>query len=265
MNPTIELEPLDQVEGEPIGSTLIDFRMLEHLVSRLRIIERHLHGNLDLLADEMLAGRFQTVKHSFPSPMKNDEFWLDVKGLPGLQTFPEAGIKDSKISISRTTLEDIFDQQFTKIFALIDDRLHNLEKTHPGEPVSYIILSGGLGSSPYLLEETQKRYEQNCGFRSSNTASTRVMTVHEPYVFQREIFSCSLLISRSQLAVVRGLVRERTQQLGRSSVEGQEVFNTRRCRNSYGVVVRSLYNEAKHKGLTTVKDGDRVWVEGAIE
>jgi len=49
-------------------------------------------------------------------------------------------------------------------------------------------------------------------------------------------------------------VRERTQQLGIKGGAGQEVFGTRRCRNSYGVITRELYNPAVHRGLPSVAD-----------
>lgn len=49
--------------------------------------------------------------------------------------------------------------------------------------------------------------------------------------------------------MTRGLVRERTQQLGNDSQEGQEAFRYRRCRNSYGVVVSVDYKEELHEGL----------------
>jgi hypothetical protein len=75
------------------------------------------------------------------------------------------------------------------------------------------------------------------------------------------------LTGSRQLAVVRGLVRERTQQLGVNMSTGQEVFTTRRCRNSYGVVVRRLYDETKHEGLAFITDprSNRRWIPDVIE
>ena len=175
----IKLEPLDHVEGVAIGSTLIDYRMAQHVVERLAVIEEHLEGDLYCLAEEMLMDRFQTVKHSFPHP-KVDQFWLDVKGLAGSHTFPEAGIKNSKMEIDRTTLKEIFDQQIQEIFGLIDNRLLEHQAQRPDEQVSYIILSGGLGSSPYLFEKIQERYEMKSGFQSNNTRLVRAMQVLEP-------------------------------------------------------------------------------------
>lgn len=173
------MEPLDAVEGEPVGSTLIDYRMGQHIKERLELIKDHLEGDVTFLADEMLTGRFQTIKHSFPNPIV-EQFHLDIKGLAGSHTFPEAGITNSRMAIDRKVLKDIFDQQLNKIFALVDDRLLAVEAAFPHAQVSYIILSGGLGSSPYLYDEIKRRYEMNFGFKSSNTAGIRTMRVLEP-------------------------------------------------------------------------------------
>ena len=163
----IKLEPLDHVEGVPIGSTLIDFRIAQHIVERLAMIEEYLDGDLYCLAEEMLIGRFQTIKHSFPNPVV-DQFWLEVKGLSGPRNFPEARITNSRMSIDRTTLQEIFDQQLKQIFSLTDERFQALQAECPDEHISYIILSGGLGSSPYLYEQIKKRYEMNFGFSSAS-------------------------------------------------------------------------------------------------
>jgi hypothetical protein len=83
------------------------------------------------------------------------------------------------MAIERTTLEDVFDQQLNEVFELIDGRLLGLKARSPNEQVSYVILSGGLGSSPCLYDEVKRRYEMKFGFRSNNTASIRVMRVLE--------------------------------------------------------------------------------------
>ena len=66
---------------------------------------------------------------------------------------------------------------------------------------------------------------------------------------------------------MRGLVRERTQQLGAGTSVGTEVFTARRCRNSYGIAVRVAYDESRHKGLPVVVDprDNRRWVENVVE
>ncbi|SMQ49896.1 unnamed protein product [Zymoseptoria tritici ST99CH_3D7] len=245
----IVLDPLDHVEGVAIGSTLIDFRMAEHIVERLRLIQEHLEGDPYCLAEEMLMGRFQIVKHSFPNPVV-EQFSLEVKGLAGSHTFEAAGIVGSKMIIDREVLTEIFDRQLEQIYLLIDERFHALEAEMPDERVSYIILSGGLGSSPYLYEKIKNRYELNMGFRSKMTATTRIMRVLEP-----------------QLAVVRGLVRERTQQIGFETKMGQEVFTARRSRNSYGIIVNVPYDESQHQGWPTVwnPNKNRLYVPCCIE
>ena len=153
--------------------------MGQHIKERLELIKDHLEGDVTFLADEMLTGRFQTIKHSFPNPIV-EQFHLDIKGLAGSHTFPEAGITNSRMAIDRKVLKDIFDQQLNKIFALVDDRLLAVEAAFPHAQVSYIILSAGLASSPYLYDEIKRRYEMNFGFKSSNTAGIRTMRVLEP-------------------------------------------------------------------------------------
>lgn len=153
--------------------------MSQHIVQRLLLVQDHLEGDPLYLAEEMLRGKFEIVKHSFPNPVV-PEFTLDVKGLAGSRTFPKAGIVNSKMSISRAVLKDIFDQQLTKIFELIDSRLTLMEQEYPSKQISYIILSGGLGSSDYLYDEIQKRYQMRVGFSSSVTSSLRMMKVLEP-------------------------------------------------------------------------------------
>lgn len=66
---------------------------------------------------------------------------------------------------------------------------------------------------------------------------------------------------------MRGLVRERTQQIGLSNSVGQEIFGTRRCRNSYGIAVRVPYDETKHRWLPTITDqlNSSRWVEHMVE
>lgn len=175
----IELEPLDHVEGVSIGSTMVDNWMTDHILRRLALIADHLEADVYSVAADMISGRFQNVKHSFPTPVV-DAFWLDVPALAGSQSFPEAGVEKSRMRFERSTLREIFDQQLEGMFSLIDERIDVLAQEFPGERLSYIILSGGFGSSPYLYEQVQKRYEKNEGYRSNNTASVRIMKVLDP-------------------------------------------------------------------------------------
>lgn len=177
--PQIQLKPLDHVEGVAVGSTLIDFHMSEYISRRLSLIEDYIDGDIRLLAEEMLVGQFQTTKHSFPFPSV-PHFLLDVKGLAGSHNFPEASIVNSRMTIDRATLKDMFDIQLREVFRLMDDRITAHEAGFGNQQISYIILSGGLGSSPYFYDELKRRYEMNVGFRSTNTSSIRIMRVLEP-------------------------------------------------------------------------------------
>jgi hypothetical protein len=57
-----------------VGSTLIDYKIAQHIAGRLELIKDHLEGEVYHLAEEMLTGQFQTVKHSFPHPIVEEVF-----------------------------------------------------------------------------------------------------------------------------------------------------------------------------------------------
>ena len=66
-----------------------------------------------------------------------------------------------------------------------------------------------------------------------------------------------------QLAVVHGLVMNRTQQI----VHRQEVFKQRCCRASYGLLVHEVYDQARHTGEDPHKDPltGKVWALNQID
>lgn len=137
----------------------------------------------------------------------------------------------------------IFDEQVERICDLIDGELRKLISEHREEQVSYIVLSGGLGSSPYVKQWVKKRYESGA---FPNATHLKVLTALEP-----------------QLAVTHGLVIDRAQELR----QGEGVFLERRCRNSYGVVVRAPYDPVAHMGEDVVidpRDGMK-WAERQID
>lgn len=111
--------------------------------------------------------------------------------------------------------------------------------------------SKGDTSSTLVSAHPIQRKSASCGWQSRKYS----------------VFDGCIADDDSQLAVVRGLVTERTQQLGKVSQPGLEVFRTRRCRNSYGVVVREPYNPDRHKGLpvATNKYTGQKFVEELIE
>ncbi|KAK5125632.1 hypothetical protein LTR85_011906 [Meristemomyces frigidus] len=212
-----ELEPLDCNEGASIGSTLIDHKMEAIILKRLKLIRADIRGDLDSIARKMIQDRFMTYKCSFGSGAMNvPKLPLPIPGLAPGQDFPHAGIENSNIVLMSAELQSIFDEQIDKICDLIDQQLSAVQHSHAGETVSYLVLSGGLGSSPYV---------------------------------QKKDISV-LLATEPQLAVVHGLILARTQALK----GGPEVLSSRRCPVSYGVLCREAYDQTKHQGEDVEQD-----------
>lgn len=100
-----ELLPLCWTEGEPVGSTLIDWKIRTLVKERLMAIQYHIDGDVDSIVSRMMADKFDTFKCSFgSSTMDVPKLFLPVPGLaPGLD-FPQAGVDDSRIVITRYSL-----------------------------------------------------------------------------------------------------------------------------------------------------------------
>jgi hypothetical protein len=222
-----ELEPLSYVEGQPIGSTLIDFRVQKLIIERLESIRHQLSAEPRLIAEKMMRARFETFKCSFGSEAMNmPKLLLYVPGLPPAYDSAQAHIEDSRMIITTQELQKVFDEQIERIFQLIDDELKKLQSTHVRENVSYLVLSGGLGSSPYVQKKLRARYEMGVG-NYPNAPNLKILKAPKP-----------------QLAVVHGLVMDRVQRIK----EDRVVYKERCCRNSYGILVRQLYNPQLHQG-----------------
>lgn len=242
-----ELEPLSHVEGVTIGSTLIDFRIEKFLRERLEIVRPYLGAEPNIVAHRMMKqGRFESFKCSYGEEQTMAlDLPLQIPNIPFGKDFPQAGIVDSKIFITRAHLQHVFDEQIDAICKLIDEELKRLRTTHSNESVNYLVLSGGLGSSPYLRQKLKSRYERG-GSGHANAERIEIKTAQKP-----------------QLAVVHGLVIDRVQT--RRDPDGL-VFPKRRCRTSYGIVVREVYDPARHIGEDVVRDprDGQQWAERQI-
>ena len=219
----IQLEQLSWVEGRAIGSALIDVQFHRLLADRLDRIRDYLENDPVTTATHMMQGKFERVKcsHGTDTASKLPEIRLRVPGIRG-SSFPNARIEDSMMTIYRPELQELFDVQVDRMLKLIDEQYARIEAQHPKIQISYLILSGGLGSSPYVKKRLKFHFEAGPGSSKPNAQDTKVLTVSEP-----------------QLAVVQGLVMDRIQWLSRREV----VFKQRCSRNSYGIVYRRLYND----------------------
>lgn len=247
-NGVVQLEQLQWVEGEAIGSTLIDFHMEQRIAQRLHGLTGLLRSSAEQTAEELmrLDGKFESYKCAFGSETVDNTrpLRLRVPGLRDGQTFEAAGIVDSDLIITREELQDLFDQQVQSMFALIDDYLNRMTSRRPGQRVAYLILSGGLGSSPYVRQKMVDRY------RVGLSPEAPGITV--------------LVAAEAQLAVAYGLVSDRIQGLR----EGPAIFENHCARNSYGVVTQELYDPPRHKHLGSKvyinKSDGKKWVNNQI-
>ncbi|PGH19083.1 hypothetical protein AJ79_00117 [Helicocarpus griseus UAMH5409] len=220
------LEPLDYVEGQPIGSVFIDFAVHQLIFERLATIREHLQASPRELAWKMMSGRFERFKCSFGTDMTwtIPSLKLDVPGLAELN-FPEAEVYNGQISISSDEMKQFFDVKIEEMYALIDEQIDRVQRRYPEHRISYLVLSGGFGSSPYVRQRLVERY--GSGNVSWNTESMQILVAGEP-----------------QLAVVEGLVMNRIQHLKRGIV----AFGSRCSPVSYGIMCDKLYNQQTHLG-----------------
>ncbi|KAK5119541.1 hypothetical protein LTR85_007369 [Meristemomyces frigidus] len=242
---SFELVPLCWTEGAVIGSTLIDYKIRVLVKKRLGMISGLVQGDIDATTTQMMQDRFETFKCSFGSPgMDVPKLFLPIPGIgPGLN-LPHAGVEDSKIVVTRAELQAVFDDQIEKMCNLIDRQLRLVRERHPGETISYFVLSGGLGSSPYVQSRIRARYE-NAGDALPGAEGLQVLVAGEP-----------------QLAVLHGLVTARTQ----SNRGGPDIYAWRCCPVSYGILCREHYDPHKHQGETVVQDpyDKKRWAERQI-
>ena len=241
-----ELEPLSYVEGQTIGSTLINFRVEKLITQRLETIRHQLSAEPRKIAEKMMRTRFDTFKCSFGTEaMSVPKLPMYVTDMPPGLDFAQAHIEDSRMIITSDELKSIFDEQIERIFNLIDDELRKLQATDARENVSYLVLSGGLGSSPYVQKRLRNRYEMGAG-NYPNAPNLKILKAPKP-----------------QLAVVHGLVIDRVQRIKEDKV----VYKERCCRNSYGILVRQLYDPLLHQGEdveTDVRDRKK-WAINQID
>lgn len=200
-----EAQLLLWIEGSPIGSALIDFKVEKLLTERLESIRHHLPAEPWIIAEKMMRGRYETFKCSFGSE-SNYIPWLRlyVPGIPPGMDFPAAWIKDSRMTITREELQHVFDEQMERLFELIDEQLRKLQQTYAREKVRYLVLSGGFSSIPYVQKKLRSRYEMEAG-SFSNAQGIEILNTPNP-----------------SIAVVLGLVMDRVQQVREGSIEYKE-------------------------------------------
>ena len=97
------LSPLSWVNGQPIGSALIDINFHRIVSDRLAKIHDYLSGEPDVIADKMMQGRFERFKCSYGTPSSSTipTIPLEVPGLAPGTHLPNVNIEDSTMKITR--------------------------------------------------------------------------------------------------------------------------------------------------------------------
>ncbi|KAJ5930551.1 hypothetical protein N7466_006044 [Penicillium verhagenii] len=220
------LEQLGHVEGQPIGSTFIDRQIYDLIFARLQ----KAHDELGLPPNEtawrMISGRFQRLKCAFGTDASATPWLkLDVPSSDSNLTHPAAEIYDGQMRISWDDLKKAFDLKIDEMITLMDGHIRQMHSKYPEDSITYLVLSGGFGSSPYLRQRLMDRY--NNSKDHPNAVDMQILVADEP-----------------QLVVVHGLVLDRIQQIKRGVV----TFGSRCSPVSYGIVCDKPYNAEKHIG-----------------
>ncbi|KAI2777444.1 hypothetical protein F4815DRAFT_502454 [Daldinia loculata] len=203
--------------GENSGSTYIDTQFQQLALKELeKAGHERLGGEPVELAWRMMnSEEFQNYKHGFTGHRDDkDGFFVKIPKLDGKVSFEEANIANGELRVRWGQLKSMFDEQIKDIEDNIDEMVMD------GKRVDHIILSGGLGSSPYVQRQLQARFRKQSSY------------------LQNASFHLS---SKPQLCVSQGLVYERV----RSLYNGSSTFTKLCSQDSFGIMTRVEYESWK--------------------
>ncbi|KAL4901442.1 hypothetical protein BDW74DRAFT_159965 [Aspergillus multicolor] len=231
----VQLEQLGSVEGRPIGSVFIDRAIHKLIAERLTQVADHLTQAPQYTAWKMLSARFQRLKCAFGTDAAKTTFLsLEVPFLKDTTAdLPKVGISKGSMRIEWEHIKAAFDTKIDEMCDLLDGQIQQMQTKYPMSQISYIVLSGGFGSSPYVRDRLHNRYAVPGIAKWPNILGVQLLMAEEP-----------------QLAVVHGLVHERTQQLK----HGLTSLGARCSPVSYGIICDQLYDANIHLGQRVRRD-----------
>ncbi|KAF3063543.1 putative hsp70 family chaperone protein [Daldinia childiae] len=219
------LSQLNQVDGIGIGSTLIDqafVTMINNRLSRFTTLVDQLPP--DCAVRLVKSERYRTTKHKFGERVYQSTCYkLPLDGVPYNLNHSGAQIELGKIVVSWEEMQSLFDPHVEGIMKKIYEQLDWMLANGINRPISYMILSGGLGSSKYVRDRIQHE----------------MMTSLYPHAHQVKV----LQAPDPQLVVVKGLLLDRLQNLESGLAP---VLVSRVARASYGLVCKTKYNPDIH-------------------
>jgi hypothetical protein len=233
----ITLTQLDVVRGRWIGSVNIDVAFEELMASRLKEADRVQPLGIDPDAAALLLMKrkdFQNAKCDFGSPDDPPLFSLPVPGVHPSYVNEPLNISQASIRFSADDLRDLFDEQVRLLLDTIDRQIINFQNRFPSENLTHLVISGGLGNSPYVQSCIKSRYANG----ASNLPAATNIQIH--------------VASDPQLVVSRGIILDRMRKL----TAGKAVLGWRCCRASYGIVAKEVYRRKNpnHADLPRVRD-----------
>ncbi|KAI5795049.1 hypothetical protein EDC01DRAFT_629803 [Geopyxis carbonaria] len=243
-NDIYRMEQLGLVEGGDIGSVQIDKEFRELVHSRL---QNDPSATSDI---RNIFKQFQDIKHRCGyHPMR-------AATVPRLASCHSLSITfDVAASqlltymneFCRNEIRHLFDDKIMRIIQLVNNQLKMLGdrevanfKSNPFLCIkSYLVLSGGLGSSHYVKMLLTQYFHPESTSASNLSAPYPNLPAPSPCARNMEI----LQAAEPQLAVCKGLVIDRMLRLSTGTV-----VISRLSRASYGILYNEKFNKVKHRG-----------------
>jgi molecular chaperone DnaK (HSP70) len=226
----LKLKQMDRVYGRRAGSTQIDQDFEEYVCKQLMQLQNDhptMVQNVGLTARSMAASRpFQVQKCTLGSKVSTIPFGVPVPGCASDFSHVDSDIENGKLIFTPKKMAALFDKRLETIFGAVDMQLQNLGNLDGHQRVSYMVLSGGLGSSQYVKKKLEQRY---CEGRYSNAAGMSILRAETP-----------------QLVVAKGLVTNHLRTLGKDNVNGTSVLQNWISPRSYGVLSVKPWDPETH-------------------
>ncbi|VBB73190.1 Putative protein of unknown function [Podospora comata] len=208
------MEQIQSVTGIGVGSRLIDLEFQRLINIRLKAHpEEQSKLPLNKLLSLSQSRHYRTVKHRFGETAYHRDYKIVVPGLDPNIRSDGLDIERGAMKFMKEEFRGLFDDQVARILRTLDEVVGGFK-----EPVQYIILSGGLGSSTYIFNKVKEHIDRSTT-RALRKGETQLPRIDDP-----------------QLVVVRGLLLE--QALG--------ILRKRIARASYGLVTSLPYSKKKH-------------------
>ncbi|UPK98335.1 hypothetical protein LCI18_009270 [Fusarium solani-melongenae] len=242
-----QMSQIAEVSGIGTGSTLID-TAFEGLVEQRLAANPDVPTNISsgLASKMMKSERFKTIKHFIGDP--SSVYQVHTIAMPGVSNdFNHQRLRAERgcMLFDNNEIQALFDPHVERITSKIREQLDWLVQNGRSEQVSYMVLSGGLGSSKYVQRRIREYFSR---FTHPNARQVRVIASANP-----------------QTTVVRGLLQDYKQKMETGNMP---VLATYIARASYGVVVREPYSPDRHIGEQLEQDQfdpNQTWAVNQIE